>query len=134
MIKQMGVDHVIDYITEDILENKDIYDIFFDVVGNQSIFKVKPTLRAGGIYVSTLPSFQTIVLAPLINLFSSKKLKIKFASSNSNDLAIIKEMAEHGALKPIVEKSYPIEQIKKAHLRNETGRVVGKIVLRGFSK
>lgn len=47
---------------------------------------------------------------------------------------ILKEMAERGKLVPVLEKVYPFEQIQEAHARSETGRVVGKIVIRGFSR
>ena len=31
---------------------------------------------------------------------------------------------------PRIEKVYPLEQIREAHTRSETGRVVGKLVLK----
>jgi NADPH:quinone reductase-like Zn-dependent oxidoreductase len=135
--KKMGVDHVIDYTKEDILKGKEAYDIFFDAVGYQSFFQVKETLKSGGTYVTTLPSFQTMVLAPLINVVSSKKIKQVMVTPGKNtakDLAVLKEMAERGKLVPVLEKVYPFEQIQEAHARSETGRVVGKIVIRGFSR
>ncbi len=136
VVKKMGVDHVIDYTKEDILTDKEAYDIFFDAVANKSFFHVKETINSGGTYVTTIPSFQTIVLAPLINVFSSKKIKhimIVPSKESAKDLATIKEMAEKGKLAPVIEEVYPIEQIQEAHTHSETGRVVGKIVVRGFA-
>ncbi len=136
LLTKIGIDNLIDYSNEDILKEKKAYTVFFDAVGNQSFFQVKKVLKPAGIYVTTLPSLQTIVLAPIINLISSKKFKAIMISPNtksSKDLAIIKEMVESEKLIPIIEKVYPIEQIQDAHTRSETGRVVGKIALKGFS-
>jgi NADPH:quinone reductase-like Zn-dependent oxidoreductase len=74
LAKEMGADHIIDYTKEDVLQEKNVYDIFFDAVGNQSFSQAKETLKPHGIYVTTLPSFHSIVFGPLINLFGSQKV------------------------------------------------------------
>ncbi len=128
--KKMGADHIIDYTDEDVLKEKNGYDIFFDAVGNQSFSQVKETLKPHGIYVTTLPSFQSMILGPLINLLGSKKFKKLLVKPCSKDLAALKEMAENGKLVPVLEKVYSMDQIREAHTRSETGRVVGKVVVK----
>ena len=133
--KKVGVDHVIDYTKDDVLKDKNTYDIFLDAVANQSFFNAKETLKPGGTYITTLPGFHAFVLAPFINTISSKKLRkvlIVPSKVRVKDLKVLKEMIESGKFKPVIEKVYPIEQIREAHTRSETGRVVGKIVIRGF--
>ena len=130
LVKKMGANHIIDYTKDDVLKDKNTYDIFFDAVGNRSFFQAKKTLKPHGIYVTTLPSFQSMILAPLINLLGSKKLKKLLVSPRSEDLTVLKEMAENGKLVPVLEKVYPMDQIQEAHTRSETGRVVGKVVVK----
>jgi NADPH:quinone reductase-like Zn-dependent oxidoreductase len=129
LAKKMGADHIIDYTDEDVLKEKNGYDIFFDAVGNQSFSQVKETLKPHGIYVTTLPSFQSMILGPLINLLGSKKFKKLLVKPRGKDLAVLKEMAENGNLVPVLEKVYSMDQIREAHTRSETGRVVGKVVV-----
>ncbi len=128
--KKMGADDIIDYSNEDVLKEKNAYDIFFDAVANRSFFQVKETLKPHGIYVTTLPSFQSILLGPLINVLGSKKLKKIMVAPRRKDLAVLKEMAENGKLVPVLEKVYSMDQIREAHTRSETGRVVGKVVVK----
>jgi NADPH:quinone reductase-like Zn-dependent oxidoreductase len=128
--KKMGADDIIDYTNEDVLKEKNAYDIFFDAVGNRSFSQVKETLKPHGIYVTTLPSFQSILLGPLINVLGSKKLKKIMVTPRRKDLAVLKEMAENGKLVPVLEKVYSMDQIREAHTRSETGRVVGKVVVK----
>jgi NADPH:quinone reductase-like Zn-dependent oxidoreductase len=128
--RDMGADNVIDYTKQDVLKYARSYDIFFDVVANRSFSQAKVTLKPGGTYVRTLPSFQSMVLRPLINMFCTKKVKIIDCKPNTKDLAILKKMVENGKLVPLVEKVYPLDQVRAAHTRSENGRVVGKLVLK----
>ncbi len=80
--------------------------------------------------MTTLPSFQSMILGPLINLLGTKKLKKLLVSPRSEDLTVLKEMAENGKLVPVLEKVYSMDQIREAHTRSETGRVVGKVVVK----
>lgn len=129
LARKMGADEVIDYTKQDVLKSEEMYDIFFDVVANQSFSQAKITLKPGGIYVRTLPSFESMILGPLLNVFSAKKVKVMDCKARAKDLATLKEMVENGWLVPLVEKVYPFNQVQAAHARSETGRVVGKLVL-----
>ena len=105
------------------------------ILANQSFFRAKETLKPCSTYITTLPGFHAFVLAPFINIISSKKLRkvlIVPSKMRAKDLKVLKDLIEKGKLKPIIEKVYPIDQIREAHARSETGRVVGKIVVRGF--
>jgi NADPH:quinone reductase-like Zn-dependent oxidoreductase len=135
--KKLGIDNIIDYTREDILKDNEAYNIFLDAVGNQSFSNVKATLKPRGIYITTLPSVQNLLLSPFINFTNSKKVKkvmITPSKKCAKDLQVLKEIAESGKIIPVIEKIYPVEQIQDAHIRSESGRVVGKIVVSGFSK
>jgi len=127
---KMGADHVLDYTKVNILKDKGVYDIFFDAVANQSFSRAKGTLKPRGAYVTTLPSFESMVLGPLINMISARKVQSILVKPSSGDLNTLKEMVEEGYLIPVVEEVYPLEKVREAHMRSETGRVTGKIVLR----
>ncbi len=128
LAKELGVDKVIDYTKENVRANKEKYDIFFDVVANQSYGKIKPILNKNGRYVSTLPSVG-VILNSVTGLFSSKKAAMINVKSSLLDLQLITKMIENGKLKPIIDKIYPLENIREAHRYSETGRVVGKLAL-----
>lgn len=127
--RDMGADDVIDYTREDVLGCRSCYDVFFDVVSNKSFGQAKDTLKPGGVYVRTLPSFESLALAPVINLFSTKKVRTLDCKASAEDLATLREMADVGTLAPVIENVYRLEDVREAHRRSETGRVVGKLVL-----
>jgi len=128
LAKELGADKVIDYTKKNISESAEKYDIFFDAVANQSYGKIKPILNKNGRYVTTLPSVG-VILSPITGLLSSKKAKMINAKSNPQDLQQITKMIENGEVKPIIEKIYPLEDVREAHRHSETGRVVGKLAI-----
>jgi len=128
LAKKIGADKVIDYTKENVVDSDLKYDIFFDAVANQSYSKVKPILNKNGRYISTLPSVG-VFLNSVTGLFSSKKAKMINAKSNPNELKIITEMIEKGKVKPIIDKIFPLKDIREAHRYSETGRVVGKLAI-----
>ncbi len=128
LAKKLGADKVIDYTKENVVDTDVKYDIFFDAVANQSYSKVKPILNKYGRYISTLPSVG-VILNSITGLFSSKKAKMINAKSNPKELQIITEMIENGKVNPVIDKIFPLEDIREAHRYSETGRVVGKLAI-----
>ncbi len=126
---EIGADSVIDYGVEDVLKDKDSYDLFFDAVGNQSFSKAKATLKAGGAYVTTLPTAHSMLAGPVINLLGPVKYKSVLVGPNAKDLAVLADWATSERLKPVVDKVFTLEEIREAHDYSQTGRAAGKIVL-----
>lgn len=128
LAKELGADFVIDYTKENVTANKEKYDIFFDAVANQSYGKIKPILKKKGKYVTTLPAVG-VILNSITGLFSSKKARMINVKSNPQDLQQLTKWIENSKVKPIIDKIYPLEDIREAHRHSETGRVVGKLAL-----
>jgi NADPH:quinone reductase-like Zn-dependent oxidoreductase len=128
LAKELGADKIIDYTKENVTANKEKYDIFFDAVANQSYGKIKPILNKNGRYVSTLPSVG-VILNAITGIFSSKKARMINVKSNPQDLQQLTKWIENGKVKPIIDKIYPLEDVREAHRHSETGRVVGKLAL-----
>jgi NADPH:quinone reductase-like Zn-dependent oxidoreductase len=128
-VMAMGADDVIDYTRKDLFNGGPNYDIFFDVVSNRSFKQARTKLKPSGIYVRTLPSLQSMVLGPFVNLVSAQKVKAFDCKASAQDLAALRQMVEAGRLAPIIENVYRLDQVRTAHRRSETGHVVGKLVL-----
>lgn len=128
--RALGADEVLDYTKETGVKVKDAYDVVFDAAGSLSFRKCNRSMRAGGIYVRTLPSFDTLVLGGLLNLVGSKRRKHVMVKSNTADLETLKSWLESGALTPQVAEVYPLSEIATAHSQSQSGTVRGKIVIR----
>lgn len=128
--KSIGVNRVVDYSKENICGDKNRYDIFFDAVASSSYKKAAGTLKKGGVYVSSIPSFENMVLAPILNLVKLKKQKSLWVAPNAKNLKALCDLVESGGVRPTIDKAYAMDDVADAHLYSETGRVVGKVALK----
>ena len=98
LVKSLGADSVIDYTKKDSINLIKQYDFILDAVGKIKTSELKEACKKAltpkGKYVS----------------IDDGKLIL-----DSNRLALIKELVETGHIKPVVDRSYPLEQIVEAH-------------------
>ena len=127
-VKKLGADSVIDYSTENFTRSTNTYDMVFDAVAKNSFSKCRKILNERGTYVSTLPN-NGLFLYQAFNFLRKKKAVFIMAKSSGKDLDIIADYIKKGAVKVMIEKTFPLEQVAKAHDRIETERVKGKLVL-----
>ena len=128
LVQSLCADVVLYYQHDDILAAKQAYDVFFDCVANQSFFKVKATLKAGGIHIKTTPDLIS-AFGILLKPFKIKRPDHIMVKPCHNDLLQLKTWVDSQQLKPIVQQVFSMVNVSQAHQLSETGRVVGKLVL-----
>jgi hypothetical protein len=69
-------------------------------------------------------------MAPILNRFRRQQHRYLRVTPDGNALRRVAQMVEAGQIDPIIEKVYELDDIRNAHTRNESGRVVGKLALR----
>lgn len=107
LVRSLGADLVIDYTQEDFTQNDQVYDVIFDAVHKASRSRCKRLLAPGGVFLTAHDS----------------------ARIDLRDLIYLKELAEAGMLKPVIDRRYPLEQIVEAHRYVEMGHKVGNVVI-----
>jgi 2-desacetyl-2-hydroxyethyl bacteriochlorophyllide A dehydrogenase len=132
LLRSIGSNHVIDYTKEDYTKSGESYDLIIDVVGKGSVLHRLKLLKPDGYYFLAYAGLSHILLAIWTSMASNKKLKIESASQKKEDLIFIKELIEMGKLKPIIDRSFPLEQTAEAHKYVETGQKQGNVVLNVF--
>lgn len=146
LVRDLGADRAIDYRSErfqDILQDQ---DIVLDSLGDEQRDLAFTVLRRGGrlsSIVSGLPGY-TKRFGPNLGLAASILSMVRFklqgfASGKHADIVIrkadgvqlsrITELVEQGAIRPVVDKVYPLEDIAQAHAHVETGRTQGKVAI-----
>ena len=107
MVKLLGADKVIDYIQEDFTKSGQIYDVVFEAVGKISSSTCKSVLKKNGTYLSTKSPTKEI----------------------TENLIYLKDLTEDGKLKPVIDRSYPLEQMVEAHTYVDKGHKKGNVVI-----
>ena len=131
LVQSLGADVVIDYLKEDFTTLNTRFDVVFDAVGKSSFRKCLPLLKKGGIYMSTELGYmaQNPFLALITPLFGGKKLLFPMPSISKKDVEFLKELVAKGRFRPVIDRSYPLEQIIEAHRYVETGMKTGNVVI-----
>lgn len=134
LVKSLGADVVIDYQTQDYTKTTTKFQFIFDAVGKSSFKICKPLLTEKGIYISTeLGKYgANIWQAMLTPLWGGKKVLFPIPTMTKADAELIKTMAEQGAFKPIIDRTYPLDQIHEAYHYVESGQKTGNVILHIF--
>lgn len=127
-VRNLGADQVIDYNAGDFTKMKTRFNMVLDAVAKSSFSKCKGILTEDGSYVSTIPN-NGLFLYQALNFTRKKKAFFIMTKPSGADLKFLSSYIAKGAIRPFVEKTFPLEDGAQAHKMIETERVRGKIVL-----
>ena len=129
MVKSLGADKVIDYTKEDYAESGDSYDFILDTVGKTSFSHGKRSLKKNGVFLPVVMNLTELVQIVWTSMRGGKKVKGGVAGERVEDLEFFKELFEKGELKPVIDRSYPLEQTVEAFRYVENGHKKGNVVI-----
>ncbi len=129
MVKSQGADKVIDYTKEDFTKSDETYDVIFDVVGKITFSQCKSSLKQKGIYLENMLELQDILKIIWTSIIGGKKIKGGISIESVENLNFFLELIESGKLKPVIDRSYPLEQTAEAFKYVEKGHKKGTVVI-----
>jgi len=134
LVVAIGADKVIDYTKEDFTRSSKKYDVIFDTIGKSSFSKSKKSLTKNGIFLTTYISLSILLQMLHTSLVGSKRAIIAFtglrkSEEKKKDLVFIKELILTGKLKPILDRTYPLEEIAEAYKYVDKGHKKGNVVI-----
>lgn len=136
LVHELGADRVVDYTREDFTRTGEQYDVVFDLVANRSLRDLRRALTPRGTLVlsgggggKVLGPLPLIVRGALTNLVVRQRVTNLGTAVNTADLAYLAGLIDEGAVRPVVERVYPLAETAAAirHLEEEHAR--GKIVV-----
>lgn len=72
---------------------------------------------------------QNPFLALITPLFGGKKLLFPIPEISKKDVGFLKEMVANGSFRPVIDRTYPLEQIVEAYRYVETGMKTGNVII-----
>lgn len=132
LIKSLGADIVIDYQTQDFTNTENKFHFIFDAVGKSSFKQCRPLLTEKGIYISTElgKNAENIYFALTTPILGGKRVLFPIPTIDKEDVIFLKELAEKGEFKPVLDRQYSLDQIVEAYKYVETGQKTGNVVIK----
>ena len=129
LARSLGADRVLNHQEHDFTEDLSRYDIIFDAAGKRSFVASQDALRRNGRYVTTLPDPVAIITGTAAAAFSTKSTHTFIAKNSGSDTALVSVWLQAGAIRVVIDKTFPLQELAQAHRYNEQGHAAGKIVL-----
>jgi NADPH:quinone reductase-like Zn-dependent oxidoreductase len=129
LVRSLGADQVIDYTHEDFTKNGQTYDVILDAVGKQSFRRCRGSLEAGGIFLPT-DGLANLMWALLTRRSRGKKVLFQIPPRQTKqDVLFLKDLIEAGKYRPVIDRTYPLEDVVEATRYVETEQKTGNVVL-----
>jgi NADPH:quinone reductase-like Zn-dependent oxidoreductase len=131
LVRGLGADVVYDFQRgEDFTKDGEVYDVVLDAVGFLPYRRARKALKPGGLFIATDVGFlgQNLPLV-LLTRRSSKRLLFTMPKRTQEDVILFKELIERGEYKPVIDRTYPLEDAAEAHRYVETLQKTGNVVL-----
>jgi NADPH:quinone reductase-like Zn-dependent oxidoreductase len=132
LVRSLGARELIDRFRDDFTKSGATYDVIFDAVGRHSFRRCRRALAPGGIYISMDLGF--LYHVPLLGLVTrfvgSKRATIGVGRYRQDDLLLVKQLVEAGTYRPVIDRSYALDEVVEATRYVESGRKTGNVVLR----
>ena len=135
-VRSLGADHVLDYHAVDFTKGNERYDWILAADSHHSILAARGALRPGGRYVTlgggAVDLLQGIVVGPVASLAGSRKagLMLWWKPFASADVKTLTDLVLAGALRPAIDRTYPLDQVREALTDVHEGRTKGKAMIR----
>ena len=136
MVRSIGADQVIDYTKDDFTRGGQPYDLIFDSVGNRSLSDLRRVLDPNGTLVIVgaadgrwIGPLIAPLKARLLSPFVSQKLNFFITKRSNPDLILLKDLIEDGKVTPVIDRTYPLNEVPEAIRYLEEGHARGKVVI-----
>jgi NADPH:quinone reductase-like Zn-dependent oxidoreductase len=133
LLRSIGADPVIDYQREDFTLRNERYDVLFDIGANRSFADCRRVITPQGrLILVGAPKQMGALLARLAGTMiprTGRRPALFTARIRAEDLATLGELAGSGRVRPVIDRTYPLHEIREAFRHFERGDAGGKIVI-----
>jgi NADPH:quinone reductase-like Zn-dependent oxidoreductase len=136
LVRSIGADHVIDYTREEFADGRNRYDVILDIAGNRSLSQLRRALTPRGTLVivgaedaGNWLGVRRQLRAAALSPFGRQKLGFFISKERSQDLEELRKLLEAGAIKPVVDRAFSLDQVPEGIRYLRDGHACGKIVI-----
>ncbi|MWB97517.1 zinc-binding dehydrogenase [Agromyces sp. MMS17-SY077] len=129
LVRSLGAGRVIDYTSEDFTASGERFDVVVDCVGNVPLARLRNTVRTGGTLLLVIVGLGGMLAGGWHARRAGIRVDRDGAPGSADLMERLVAEATAGRLRPVVDRTYPLEEIVEAHRYVDTGRKRGNVVL-----
>jgi NADPH:quinone reductase-like Zn-dependent oxidoreductase len=132
LVRGLGAERTIDRTTEDFTRDPQTYDVVLDAVGKSSFGRCKRLLTTRGIYLSSDlgPWSMNPLLALLTPLGRGRRVVFPIPPRyRKPEVERVAEELAAGTFRPVIDRSYPLDQIVEASRYVESEEKIGNVII-----
>lgn len=129
VLRSLGAEHVIDYTREDFTRNGERYDVIIDVVGKSPYSRSLKSLAENGRYILGNPRLASALRSVWTSRTGSRKVIVAITGYKTEDLEYLARMIAEGTLRPVIDRTYTLDEIIQAHAYVDSGRKTGSVAV-----
>ena len=134
-VRSLGADHAIDYTATDYTRTGERYDWIVDTDSHHSLLAVRRALVPGGVYVTlggtSWPIVASILTAPFVSRAVGRRmgLLLWWKPFNPPDIERVTDLIAEGAVRPQIDRRFPLDQVVDALRWVDDGHARGKVLV-----
>jgi len=129
LVRALGASCVRSQGTAEVHGRDEQFDAVFDCVGRDTFWRLRHSLRRGGIHVGISCSRPSVMASALSRVTPGRTSYQFHVQARTRDLECIAQLVGEGRLRPIISDVLPLSKIVQAHHLSESRRAAGKISL-----
>ena len=133
MVRALGAARVLDYTQTDVTRERDRYDLILDTGAHRAVGRYRRILRPGGTYVmvggAVRHLFETLVVGGWQSVTDGPRMEVLMSDPTPDDLETLGDLVDRGAVTPVVDRTFALDELPRALRYFESGRVRGKVVI-----
>jgi 2-desacetyl-2-hydroxyethyl bacteriochlorophyllide A dehydrogenase len=129
LVKSLGADRVFDYTKEDFSESGESYDIIYDTVGKMSVKKALKVLKKNGQLIVAAGMMTQMMEAAWTSLTKKVKIIAGEMKESKADLEFLASLYESGKMHAVIDRVFPLEEIRAAHRLVDSGHKKGNVII-----
>jgi NADPH:quinone reductase-like Zn-dependent oxidoreductase len=131
LVASLGADIVIDHTAEDFTQTDDRFDVVLDAVGKSRFVRCRPLLKPGGAFLTTDlgPRAENLALIVATRWIGDHRVQLPFPTDTRAHVRLVRELLASTELRPVVDRTYTLDNIVDAYHYVETGQKLGTVVV-----
>jgi NADPH:quinone reductase-like Zn-dependent oxidoreductase len=131
VVAALGADVVIDRSTHDFTRTSARFDAVLDAVGQTTLARCRHLLKPGAPYLSTDlgPGWQNLALIPSTRWIGDHRVLMPLPTDGRRHVLEVRELLATGAFRPVVDRTYPFDDIVEAYRYVQSRQKLGTVVV-----